>query len=118
MNRLSLALLLLLLALPARAGIVETAEVLGSPHTFAACTAADYATTVYAVHSDLGYEANPLLGASVNAGKFLSLLTIKVALVLAVYWLAERYQETKYGVAAGSVITCGVAAHNLWVIAK
>ena len=123
MNHATLIALLsafLLMSISVHAGIVTTDELMAaasSPDTFAYCTVADTATTVIAVKSGIGVEANPLFGSSVNAHKFLQLFAIKGAAVLAIYWLVEKYQEkTTYGVTAANAITCGVAARNAWIL--
>ena len=113
-------ILCLLLAFQVQASVVTTEEIItaaSSPDTFAYCSVADTATTVIAVKSGIGVEANPLFGSSVNAHKFLQLFAVKVAVVLAIYWLYEHYQEkSKYGMVAANVITCGVAARNAWLL--
>jgi len=110
-----LPLLCLILLLNGCAAI----EVAQRPESFAACTAADVATTIYAVHTGLAYEANPLLSGSVNAHRFLPLILAKIAVIgFIVYLWLEWREETKYGIAGATAITCGVAANNGLIILK
>ena len=111
------SLLILLLALSVSScAVMQVAE---RPETLAVCEAADVLTTAYAVSAGIGREVNPILAGSVNSHSWLSFIATKVGLVALVWWIYDNWPEqTKYGVAAGSAITCGVAAHNTWMLLK
>lgn len=97
---------------------VQMAE---KPQTFAACSGADVATTVYAVHTGVAHETNRLLAPAVNVHHYLPLLLSKVAVVGAVWMLYDAHQESevvKAGVGVASVVTCGVAVNNVIQILK
>lgn len=125
MNRTLAAIVLAAAAIPAFAydgepwqGLVNVVE---SPKTLALCGLADVTTTVYAVHTGIAHEANPLLAPSVNAHHFLPLLLSKLAIVGAIWFIYERFKESevaKAGVGVATVVTCGVAANNAAIILK
>lgn len=85
------------------------------------CASTDLGTTVLAVSSGLGVEKNPLLAPSVNAHHFFPLALVKLLPVALIWWAwdwIEQHDSIHDGIAAASVITCGVAAHNALVLLK
>ena len=111
-------LLVLCLFLPGCATLVDT---MGRPETLATCALADAATTSYAVSRGFAYENNPLLAPSVNQHNFGKLVLAKAAEVALAWFgyeqLKENYPDAaKYGMAAMSVITCGVSINNATII--
>lgn len=112
MNR----LLILLCLLFSGCAALEVAE---RPEALALCSAADVATTIYAVAGHHAVEVNPILSGSVNSHAWLKLVATKIAVVAIAWWAYDHWREqVKYGVAAGTAITCGVAASNVLVILK
>lgn len=106
--------LILLCFLLSSCAVVEVAE---RPETLALCSAADVATTIYAISGGHGIEVNPLLSGSVNSHAWLKLIATKIAIVGLAWWAYDHWREqVKYGVVASSAITCGVAASNGLVI--
>lgn len=109
-------ILVLALLLPGCA----TLEKLSTPEVFTACTVADTATTLYAVHTGLAREVNPLLTGSVNAHRFLPLIAAKLAVIGLIWYVYNHYQaskEVKVVTGGAALVTCGVAALNARVIA-
>ena len=86
--------------------------VLESSDTFAVCKAGDVITTGYALHTGLFVEKNPLVAQFISHGIW--------PLVIAsfILWkIADSYDNPQANLALNSV-TCPVAAHNLWLLAK
>lgn len=105
----------LLVSLALIVGILTNGcAVVTSPHTFAACKAADVATTAYALHHGAA-EANPLVAGILHATGYGGLIVVSGLMVWGVYKLSKR-AEMKPAVGAANVITCGAAVNNLMVI--
>lgn len=88
--------------------------------TLAVCKGADVATTVVALHSGRGVEANPLVkplvsgikaGTGLNMAAVLPLVAVSAAFVALIHWI-----DSPPTTAVTNVITCGVAAHNALLI--
>jgi hypothetical protein len=88
---------------------------LGTPGAFAACQAADAATTLYAL--DRGAEElNPIVAVILDLSGPAGLLFTKVGVTVLVY---RHYTEISSGaIAVASAATCGVAIHNANVARK
>lgn len=86
--------------------------VLESSDTFGACKALDVVTTGYALSTGLFIEKNPLVAPLVAHGIWpLALVSI------AIWWAADRWGTPETNTAL-NVVTCPVAAHNLWLLAR
>ena len=85
---------------------------LQSTDTFAVCKTADVLSTGYALHTGHFIEKNPLVAPFVAHG----ILPLGI-ISFAIWWALDRYNEPNVTVAA-NVVTCPVAAHNLWLLAK
>jgi uncharacterized protein YceK len=81
-----------------------------SPTTFAVCKTVDIASTAYGIRAGLVHESNPILGATLSHGYF-----PMIAIGVGVWYLLDRLQD-KTATLAGNTVTCGVAAHNLWLL--
>ena len=88
---------------------------LGTPGAFAACQAADAATTLYAL--DRGAtELNPIVAALFDVAGPAGFIFAKIGVSVLVY---RHYTEISSGViAVASAATCGVAIHNVNVARK
>lgn len=84
---------------------------LESSNTFAACRAADVATTYIGVHHGFA-EVNPLTKALLAHG-WLPYIGLSVL----AWYVIDRLNEPSVTVAA-NVVTCGVAAHNAVLLVK
>ena len=83
-----------------------------STDTYAVCKTADVATTAYALHTGRFVEMNPIIRALIGHG-FIPLVLVAYG----TWWLLEKLNEPKVTVAA-NVVTCGVAIHNVALLAK
>lgn len=91
--------------------IVETiSEVASSTDTFAVCKGLDVATTMIALGTGVGVEANPAMAALLQHGYI-----PVIALGFAVWWLLDELNDPTTTTVA-NVITCGVVVNNLMVI--
>jgi uncharacterized protein DUF5658 len=91
--------------------------ILEQPETFALCKAADVATTVAAVHTGAGVEANPLMKPFVGGMAKLTIGTVAplVVVSLVVVWLVKEINNPVV-TSIASATTCGVAAHNFLLL--
>jgi hypothetical protein len=102
------------------AALLVGCSVLESPTTFAVCKAADVTTTIVAVHSGIGTEANPLMKPLV--APMLTKLTVATALPFiavsaALVWAVYEADNPKVTTVA-SATTCSVAAHNAYLLGR
>lgn len=106
--------LILLLALSGCAVIEPVYDVAADKRTFAACKAADVATTV-GVLSKGGIEVNPIMNALLGSApyNFIPFVAVSAALIGLVWWM-----DSKPATAAATAITCPVAVHNLGQLVK
>ena len=89
-------------------------DVAGDKRVFAACKAADAATTVGILKAG-GAEINPVMKALLGSApyNFVPFVAVSAALVAIVWWL-----DNKPTTALASAITCPVAAHNVLQIVR
>lgn len=104
-----IAIILLVLALNGCASIKEVAS---DTDTFGACKVADVVTTGHALATGRFIEKNVLVAPLVSHGIF-PLALISIALW---YWIDQEKNDNL--TMAANVITCPVAAHNLWLLLK
>ena len=98
--------------------VLSGCSTLGQTSTFAACSAADAASTVLVLGKG-GAEANPLMSTIINRWGYLGMFAVKAALVGLVYQALKHNPDStavKTAVAVGSGVTCAVAAHNMGVL--
>lgn len=82
---------------------------------FAACQVADLVTTKIAFGAG-AVEGNPVMASVFAKLGWAGMIGVKLALIYGVYKLVQHYGESaKPVVAVGTVLTCGVAGHNLFV---
>lgn len=106
-----LLIFLLLVNLTACATVQDT---LGDTRTLAACKAADIVTTVTALNTGSFHETNAIMKTLMTgAHGYFPFIAVSAAYVLFFVWL-----DNPKATAAASVITCGVAGHNAWLLAK
>jgi len=108
----SLPILLLCLLLSSCAAIDAVRPVAESTDVFAVCKAGDVLTTAYAIRTGMFIEKNPLVAPLISHG-YLPLIAISIG----IWYLLDRYNNPAATIAA-NVVTCPVAVHNLWLIAK
>lgn len=106
--------LILAVSLSGCAVLEPVYDVAGDKRTFAACKAADVATTV-GVLSKGGAEVNPVMKAILGSApyNFVPFVAVSAALVAIVWWA-----DNKPATALASAITCPVAGHNVLQIIK
>lgn len=92
--------------------ILQGCATMQKPETFAVCKTADVVTTGYALHTGRFVEKNPLMAPLVSHG-ILPLAVISFGL----WWLIDYYNEPTATLAV-NIVTCPVAAHNLWLLTK
>jgi hypothetical protein len=84
---------------------------LQQPEVVAGCVAADVTSTFIGISKGAMKEANPLWKTTVNAGHFGPFVLAAGLLIWAVIELNEPAVS-----ATVSATSCGLAAHNLWII--
>lgn len=92
--------------------MLQGCATLQSTDTFGLCKAADVVTTGYALHTGHFIEKNPLVAPLVSHG-ILPLAIISFGL----WWLLDRLNEPSV-TAPVNAVTCGIAAHNAWLLLK
>ncbi len=106
--------LLICLLLASLAGCATVGDTLSDKRTFALCKAADVGTTIAALNTGSFHETNPLMKALMGgAHGFAPFIAVSAAYVALVWWL-----DNPKATMVASGITCGVAAHNAWVMLK
>ena len=90
--------------------------ILGSPHTFAICSAADVGSTIVALESGL-VEANPIMNAVIGSGDYPLLIAVNAVVIWLIYRYHKKEKEaSEFPIAAGSILRCGAAVHNVLLI--
>jgi hypothetical protein len=95
----------------ALAGCAELKAVSESEATFIACKSADVITTAVGLNSGRFVEANPLLKFVIGPHNIFPLIGFSIAM-----WALIHYVNSPKVNMAVNGITCGVAAHNAFVL--
>lgn len=91
-------------------GCSTVQPILESSDTFAACKTLDVVTTGYALSTGLFVEKNPFVAPLVSHGIW------PLAIISFIMWkMADHYNNKSANIAL-NVVTCPVAAHNLWLL--
>lgn len=102
--------LLILLAILLH-GCATVEKVSESTDTFAICKSADVLTTAAGLNSGKFVESNPVLKPFIGPHHIFPLIAFSLLM-----WTAlDHFNEPKLTQGANAV-TCGVAAHNLWIM--
>lgn len=92
----------------------DAKDVLGKKETLALCKAADVATTITALNTGTFHETNVLMKALMTGAHGFAPFVIVSAAYVAFFWWLDNPKATM--IASG--ITCGVAAHNGYLLIK
>lgn len=89
-------------------------DVAGKKETLALCKAADVVTTITALNTGTFHETNFLMKALMTgAHGFMPFLAVSAAYVAVIWWI-----DNPKATMIASGITCGVAAHNGYLLLK
>lgn len=107
----SLLLILLLSGCAAVQSITDAAPPAAkSTTTFAVCKTLDITSTAYGIRAGLVHEANPLMGATLAHGYF-----PMIAIGIGIWYMLDKLNDPTATLTVNTV-TCGTAAHNLWLL--
>ncbi len=106
------AALLLILTLFGCATVISVAE---SRNTFVTCRVADTATTMLAVHTVVGTEANPLMAALIAHG-WLPFVGVELAVAGLAWYYWDRMSPAEQ--VAANVVGCLPVVNNAAILIK